>query len=213
MRKILEFRDVKKEYQIGELTIQALKGVDFDINEGEFVVILGASGAGKSVLLRSIAMLEKPDEGQIIFNGTDLTAKGVNINKRDEKGQTILFTLAAKRKLEALKILIRNGANLTIEDNHRKTVLDEAVDRGDGMMIRFLLDNGFHINHKNNSGRTIFQDVALKGNNKVFQIFMKYNADFNLKDSTGRTVLFDAVDGGNIDILRDVINNINNITK
>ena len=137
--------------------------------------------------------------------------KGVNINKRDEKGQTILFTLAAKRKLEALKILIRNGANLTIEDNHRKTVLDEAVDRGDGMMIRFLLDNGFHINHKNNSGRTIFQDVALKGNNKVFQIFMKYNADFNLKDSTGRTVLFDAVDGGNIDILRDVINNINNI--
>ena len=98
--------------------------------------------------------------------------KGVNINKRDEKGQTILFTLAAKRKLESLKILIRNGANLTIEDNHRKTVLDEAVDRGDGMMIRFLLDNGFHINHKNNSGRTIFQDVALKGNNKVFQIFL-----------------------------------------
>ena len=39
--------------------------------------------------------------------------KGVNINKRDEKEQTILFTLAATRKLEALKILIRNGANLT----------------------------------------------------------------------------------------------------
>jgi predicted ABC-type transport system involved in lysophospholipase L1 biosynthesis ATPase subunit len=43
MKKILEFRHVKKFYQIGEVKIEALKGVDFDINEGEFVVILGAS--------------------------------------------------------------------------------------------------------------------------------------------------------------------------
>ena len=137
--------------------------------------------------------------------------KGVNINKKDEKGQTILFSLAAKRKLEALKILIKNGANLTLEDLHRKTILDEAVDRNDGMMIRFLLDNGFNINHKNNSGRTIFQNVARMGNNKIFQIFMKYNADFNIKDSHGKTVLFDAVEGGNLDILKDVINNTNNL--
>ena len=137
--------------------------------------------------------------------------KGVNINKKDEKGQTILFSLAAKRKLEALKILIKNGANLTLEDLHRKTVLDEAVDRNDGMMIRFLLDNGFNINHKNNSGRTIFQNVAHMGNNKIFQIFMKYNADFNIKDGHGKTVLFDAVEGGNLDILKDVINNTNNL--
>lgn len=137
--------------------------------------------------------------------------KGVNINKKDEKGQTILFSLAAKRKLEALKILIKNGANLTLEDLHKKTVLDEAVDRNDGMMIRFLLDNGFNINHKNNSGRTIFQNVAHMGNNKIFQIFMKYNADFNIKDGHGKTVLFDAVEGGNLDILKDVINNTNNL--
>ena len=137
--------------------------------------------------------------------------KGVNINKKDEKGQTILFSLVAKRKLEALKILIKNGANLTLEDLHRKTVLDEAVDRNDGIMIRFLLDNGFNINHKNNSGRTIFQNVAHMGNNKIFQIFMKYNADFNIKDSHGKTVLFDAVEGGNLDILKDVINNTNNL--
>lgn len=137
--------------------------------------------------------------------------KGVNINKKDEKGQTILFSLVAKRKLEALKILIKNGANLTLEDLHRKTVLDEAVDRNDGMMIRFLLDNGFNINHKNNSGRTIFQNVARMGNNKIFQIFMKYNADFNIKDGHGKTVLFDAVEGGNLDILKDVINNTNNL--
>ena len=96
--------------------------------------------------------------------------KGKNLNKRDEKGKTILFTLVAKKKLDAIKLLIKNGADLTIEDNFRKTVLDEAVHHSDGMMIRFLLDNGYDINHKNSAGRTIFQDVAFVGNNKIFQI-------------------------------------------
>ena len=140
-----------------------------------------------------------------------LINKGINLNKRDEKGRTILFTLVAKKRLEAIKLLLKNGANLTIEDNYRKTVLDEAVERSDGIMIRFLLDNGFSINHKNSAGRTIFQDVALFGNNKIFQIFMNYNADFTLKDSYGRTVLFDAVEGGNLTILKDIINNVNNL--
>ncbi len=140
-----------------------------------------------------------------------LINKGINLNKRDEKGRTILFTLVAKKRLEAIKLLLKNGANLTIEDNYRKTVLDEAVERSDGIMIRFLLDNGFSINHKNSAGRTIFQDVALFGNNKIFQIFMNYNADFALKDSYGRTVLFDAVEGGNLTILKDIINNVNNL--
>lgn len=137
--------------------------------------------------------------------------KGIDLNKRNEKGKTILFTLVEKRKLEAIKILVDNGADLTIEDNFRKTVLDEAVERSDGIMIRFLLDNGYSINHRNSAGRTIFQDVALFANNKVFQIFMSYNSDFNQKDYSGRTVLFDAVEGGNLTILKDVINNINNI--
>ena len=137
--------------------------------------------------------------------------KGINLNKRDEKGKTILFTLVAKRKLDALKLLIKHGADLTIEDNFRKTVLDEAVARSDGMMIRFLLDNGYDINHKNSAGRTIFQDVAFVGDNKIFQIFMNYNADFTLKDNYGKTVLFDVIEGGNLEILKDVVNNINNL--
>ena len=137
--------------------------------------------------------------------------KGIDLNKKDEKGNSILFTLVDKRKLEAIKILIKNGADLTSENKFGKTVLDVVVEKSDGMMIRFLLDNGYSINHKNSLGRTIFQDVALFGNNKVFQILMNYNADFGLKDSYGKSVLFYAVEGGNLNILRDVINNINNI--
>jgi ankyrin repeat protein len=137
--------------------------------------------------------------------------KGINLNKKDERGKTILFTLVAKKKFEAIKILVKNGADLTIEDNFRKTVLDDAINRTDGVMIRFLLDNGYSINHKNSVGRTVFQDVAFVGNYKIFQIFMNYNADFNQKDNYGKTVLFDAVEGGSLLILKDVINNCNTL--
>jgi ankyrin repeat protein len=137
--------------------------------------------------------------------------KGIDFNKKDEKGRTFLFTLVTGRKLEAIKFLIQNGADLTIENKYGKTVLDEVVDKNDGVMIRFLLDNGYSVNHKNSLGRTIFHDVAIFGNEKVFQILMNYNPDFSIKDSYGKTVLFYAVEGGNLNILKDVTNNTNNL--
>ena len=75
--------------------------------------------------------------------------KGIDLNKKDEKGRTILFLLASKRKLDAIRILLRNGANLYIEDKFSKTVLDEVCEKSDGIMVRFFLDNGFDINRKN----------------------------------------------------------------
>ncbi|WP_313897925.1 ATP-binding cassette domain-containing protein, partial [Brevibacillus borstelensis] len=51
MKKLIQFKQVTKEYKVGEVNIKALDGVDFSISEGEFVVILGASGAGKSTIL------------------------------------------------------------------------------------------------------------------------------------------------------------------
>ncbi len=51
MSDYIEFRDVKKIYKMGEVNIEALSGVDFAVNRGEFVVVAGASGAGKSTIL------------------------------------------------------------------------------------------------------------------------------------------------------------------
>ncbi len=137
--------------------------------------------------------------------------KGVNLNRRDEKGCTVLFSLAVKRKLDAIKFLIQNGANLTLENKYGKTVLDEVVDRSDRLMIRFLLDNGYNINHKNSLGRTVCHDVAIFGNEKVFETLMNYNPDFSIKDATGKTALFYAIEGGSLSILKDVINHTNNL--
>ncbi|WP_459855704.1 ATP-binding cassette domain-containing protein [Humidesulfovibrio idahonensis] len=57
-----------------------LKHVDAHVAKGECVALIGQSGSGKSMLLRSIAMLERPDTGAIYINGTDITAKGVDLN-------------------------------------------------------------------------------------------------------------------------------------
>ncbi|MDY0051191.1 MAG: ankyrin repeat domain-containing protein [Aliarcobacter sp.] len=137
--------------------------------------------------------------------------KGIDLNKKDEKGRTILFILSSKRKIDAIRILLKNGINLNIEDIYRRTIVDDAILHSDGVMLRFFLDNGFDINRTNSTGRTIFQDVALEGDYKIFQILMKYKPDFNIKDNYGKSVLFDAIEGGNISILKDIINNIDSL--
>ncbi|MGD9624028.1 MAG: ankyrin repeat domain-containing protein [Arcobacter sp.] len=137
--------------------------------------------------------------------------RGIDLNKKDEKGRTVLFSLSAKKKLDAIRILLKNGANFYIEDNYGKTVLDDACERTDGIMVRFFLENGFDINRKNSSGRTILQDIALLANLRMFQILMTYNPDFNIKDGYGKTVLFDAVEGENLTILKDVVNNLDTL--
>ena len=80
---LIKVRGLKKHYAGGK--VKALNGVDIDIERGEVVVIIGPSGSGKSTLLRSLNLLEVPTEGSIFFEGEDLAATGVNINKHRQK--------------------------------------------------------------------------------------------------------------------------------
>jgi len=72
MKNIIEFRNVQKNYHIGEVEINALRGVNFTIGEGEFVVILGSSGAGKSTILNILGGMDSCSEGEIIVNGENI---------------------------------------------------------------------------------------------------------------------------------------------
>ena len=56
---LIEFKNVSKIYKLGEVEIPALSGVDFTVEEGEFVVVLGASGAGKSTILNILGGMDK----------------------------------------------------------------------------------------------------------------------------------------------------------
>ena len=76
-------KGLKKHYNGGK--VKALDGVDMNINKGEVVVIIGPSGSGKSTLLRSLNLLEIPTEGEIIFDGVDITDPKTNINLHRRK--------------------------------------------------------------------------------------------------------------------------------
>ena len=65
MNSYIEFKDVKKIYKMGEVKIEALSGVDFSIDKGEFVVVAGASGAGKSTILNILGGMDSPTSGEI----------------------------------------------------------------------------------------------------------------------------------------------------
>lgn len=73
MKTLIEFKNVTKEYQIGEVPIKALDGVDFSISEGEFVVVLGASGAGKSTILNILGGMDTATSGQVFVGGQEIT--------------------------------------------------------------------------------------------------------------------------------------------
>ncbi|MFH2002774.1 MAG: ABC transporter ATP-binding protein [Planctomycetota bacterium] len=74
-KAIFEARDIHKKYTLGGQTLEILSGVNFTINEGEMVGIVGASGAGKSTLLHILGLLDRPDHGQILFNGEPVNFK------------------------------------------------------------------------------------------------------------------------------------------
>ena len=78
---LIEVSDLHKSF--GELKV--LKGVSEHISKGEVVSIIGPSGGGKSTFLRCLNLLEIPDSGKILFEGEDITAKGVNIDLHHQK--------------------------------------------------------------------------------------------------------------------------------
>ena len=81
--ELIRINNLKKHYNGGE--VKALDGVNYSINRGEVVVIIGPSGSGKSTLLRSLNLLEIPTDGSIIFDGVDITDPKVNINLHRQK--------------------------------------------------------------------------------------------------------------------------------
>jgi putative ABC transport system ATP-binding protein len=71
-RGLISLNEVTKVYQMGEFEVQALRGVDLQIHEGEFVAIMGASGSGKSTLMNLIGCLDTPSEGTYLLEDVDV---------------------------------------------------------------------------------------------------------------------------------------------
>ena len=110
---ILESNDVSKQYQMGEVTVEALDGVDFVVEKGEFVAVMGPSGSGKSTLLHLLGGLDKTTDGEVTLGGRKLSVmsdKEVTLARRRNVGFVFQFynllpTLTAEENI-ALPLLI-----------------------------------------------------------------------------------------------------------
>jgi putative ABC transport system ATP-binding protein len=77
-RSLIRILNLKKFYQLGKTTVEALRGVNFDVEEGEFTVVLGPSGSGKTTLLNIIGCLDRASSGQYILDGEDISDRDFN---------------------------------------------------------------------------------------------------------------------------------------
>ncbi len=86
--------DLTKVYRTGDVQVHALRGVDLDIDEGEFLVLLGPSGSGKSTLLNILGGLDHATSGSVLFRGTELTAfseRDLTLYRRENVGFVFQF--------------------------------------------------------------------------------------------------------------------------
>lgn len=129
----IEFKDVKKIYRMGEVDIEALSGVDFEIEKGEFVVIAGASGAGKSTILNILGGMDNATSGEIIVDGNKISDYGprqLTTYRRYDIGFVFQFynlvqNLTVVENVELATQICKNPLN--IEDTVRAVGLGERM--------------------------------------------------------------------------------------
>ena len=118
--KYVEFKDVHKHYKMGEVTIKASDGVDFEIEKGEFAIIVGASGAGKTTVLNILGGMDFADSGKVIVDGTDIVGfspKQLTAYRRNDIGFVFQFynlmpNLTARENVELATQICKNALNV-----------------------------------------------------------------------------------------------------
>lgn len=104
MAAVFELKNVYKIYKMGEAEVRALDGVSMNIDEGEFVAIIGASGSGKSTLMHIMGFMDQATSGTILLDGRDMTRLSENVRSR-VRGTKIGFVFQAFNLLSRLTVL------------------------------------------------------------------------------------------------------------
>ena len=130
----VEMKNVYKRYKMGEVTINASDGINFSIEKGEFAVIVGASGAGKTTVLNMLGGMDSCDEGEIIVDGVDIakySRKELISYRRYDIGFVFQFynlvqNLTAKENVELATQICKNHKDA--EEVLREVGLAERMD-------------------------------------------------------------------------------------
>ena len=135
MKSFITFNNVKKTYKVGDVEINASDGVDFEVNKGEFVVIVGPSGAGKTTILNLLGGMDKATSGQNLVDGQDVakySERQLTQYRRDDIGFVFQFynlvqnltalenvelaTQISKNPLDVRMVLERVGLNKRLDN-------------------------------------------------------------------------------------------------
>jgi putative ABC transport system ATP-binding protein len=133
---VIEVVGLRKSYQLGDVTVEALRGIDLQIEKGSFVAVIGASGSGKSTLMNILGLLDRPTAGQYLLEGSDVS----NLD-RDQRALlrnrkigfvfqsfNLLARTSAIENVE-LPLLYRGGVD-SVERRRRAQTLLESVGLG-----------------------------------------------------------------------------------
>ncbi|MFO0683367.1 MAG: ABC transporter ATP-binding protein [Sandaracinus sp.] len=140
MTRVLEARALTKIYRMGEIDVQALRGVDFSLEAGELVVLVGASGSGKSTLLNILGGLDTPTEGTVVYRDRhgggehDLTRardRALTLYRREHVGFVFQFynlvpSLTARENVELVTDV--SEAPMSAVEVLRMVGLEERID-------------------------------------------------------------------------------------
>ncbi len=118
MHRVIETRHLKKTYQIGDIAVHALRGIDLVINQGEFVAIMGASGSGKSTLMNLIGCLDAATSGDYFLDGKQISVLSRN-EFADIRNQNIGFVFQGFNLLPRTTALENVELPLVYDRGHR----------------------------------------------------------------------------------------------
>lgn len=125
MSAFISFENVKKTYHMGEIDIHALDDVSFEIEQGEFVIIAGASGAGKSTILNLLGGMDTVSEGKIIVDGHEISSykeKDMTLYRRYDVGFVFQFYNLVQN------LTLRENVELATQICKKPLDIDETID-------------------------------------------------------------------------------------
>ena len=130
-KTIIQVQNLRKDFQVGEVTVRALRGVSFEVQQGDFVAIMGTSGSGKSTLLNILGCLDKPTAGQYLLDGVSTATLSRNdlARLRNQKLGFVFQSynlLARTTALENVELPLLY--NSTIKARQRREIAEHALE-------------------------------------------------------------------------------------
>ena len=181
---IAEVRSLTKTYQMGDVAVHALRGVDIPFREGDYVAIMGASGSGKSTLLSILGCLSQPSTGHYFLGGEDVSTLSDD-ELSDVRGRRIGFIFQSYNLIQQLNVL----DNIEVPLYYQGRTEKESKERAEEMAVLVgLADRRHHRPYELSGGQQ--QRVAIaRALASDPLILLADEPTGNLDSATGREIL------------------------